>query len=29
MYRHVGVKTDPSRLPIPELMRAWVLGDPE
>jgi L-iditol 2-dehydrogenase len=28
MYAHPGVKTDPS-LPVPETMKAWVLGDPE
>jgi 2-desacetyl-2-hydroxyethyl bacteriochlorophyllide A dehydrogenase len=28
MYAHPGVKTD-SSLPVPELMKAWVLGDPE
>ena len=27
MYVHPGVKTDPS-LPVPETMKAWVLGDP-
>ena len=27
MYAHPGVKTDP-RLPVPETMQAWVLGDP-
>jgi 2-desacetyl-2-hydroxyethyl bacteriochlorophyllide A dehydrogenase len=28
MYVHPGVKTDPS-LPVPETMKAWVLGDPQ
>lgn len=28
MYAPPGVKTDPS-LPVPEMMKAWVLGDPE
>jgi L-iditol 2-dehydrogenase len=28
MYQPVGVKTSPD-LPIPELMKAWVLGDPD
>jgi 2-desacetyl-2-hydroxyethyl bacteriochlorophyllide A dehydrogenase len=28
MYAHPGVKTDPG-LPVPETMKAWVLGDPE
>jgi len=28
MYAHPGVKTDAS-LPVPETMKAWVLGDPE
>jgi 2-desacetyl-2-hydroxyethyl bacteriochlorophyllide A dehydrogenase len=28
MYAHPGVKTDPSR-PVPEVMKAWVLGNPE
>ncbi len=28
MYQHPGVKTDPA-YPIPESMKAWVLGDPE
>jgi L-iditol 2-dehydrogenase len=27
MYAHQGVKTDP-KFPVPETMRAWVLGDP-
>ncbi len=27
MYAHPGVKTDPS-MPVPETMKAWVLGDP-
>jgi L-iditol 2-dehydrogenase len=27
MYAHPGVKTDP-KFPVPETMRAWVLGDP-
>jgi threonine dehydrogenase-like Zn-dependent dehydrogenase len=27
MYAHPGVKTDPI-LPVPETMKAWVLGDP-
>jgi L-iditol 2-dehydrogenase len=28
MYAHPGVKTDAS-LPVPETMKAWVLGDPD
>lgn len=28
MYSHPGVKTDPA-FPIPDSMKAWVLGDPE
>jgi L-iditol 2-dehydrogenase len=28
MYAHPGVKTDPI-LPVPETMKAWVLGDPD
>jgi L-iditol 2-dehydrogenase len=28
MYSHPGVKTDPA-FPVPESMKAWVLGDPE
>jgi 2-desacetyl-2-hydroxyethyl bacteriochlorophyllide A dehydrogenase len=28
MYAHPGVKTDPSQ-PVPEVMKAWVLGNPE
>lgn len=28
MYAPAGVKTDPARMPVPERMRAWVLGDP-
>jgi L-iditol 2-dehydrogenase len=28
MYAHPGVKTDAS-LPVPDTMKAWVLGDPE
>jgi L-iditol 2-dehydrogenase len=28
-YVHPGVKTDPSRMAVPEQMRAWVLGNPE
>lgn len=27
MYAHPGVKTDPA-FPVPEFMKAWVLGDP-
>jgi L-iditol 2-dehydrogenase len=27
MYVHPGIKTDP-KFPVPETMRAWVLGDP-
>ncbi len=29
MYNHPGVKTDQSRMAVPDQMRAWVLGDPE
>jgi len=29
MYAPAGVKTDHNKLPVPERMRAWVLGDPE
>jgi L-iditol 2-dehydrogenase len=29
MYIHPGVETDQSRMPVPEQMRAWVLGNPE
>jgi threonine dehydrogenase-like Zn-dependent dehydrogenase len=28
MYNHPGVKTDPD-FPVPDKMRAWVLGDPD
>ncbi len=28
MYSHPGVKTDPA-FPVPDTMKAWVLGDPE
>jgi L-iditol 2-dehydrogenase len=27
MYAHPGIKTDP-KFPVPEMMQAWVLGDP-
>jgi len=29
MYAPAGVKTDHNKLPIPDKMRAWVLGNPE
>ena len=29
MYAPAGVKTDAKTVPVPESMRAWVLGDPE
>jgi L-iditol 2-dehydrogenase len=29
MYAPAGVKTDHNKLPVPDRMRAWVLGDPE
>ena len=29
MYAPAGVKTDAKTVPVPDSMRAWVLGDPE
>lgn len=29
MYAPPNVKTDPQRIPIPDTMRAWILGDPD
>jgi len=29
MYAPAGVKTDAKKVPVPDRMRAWVLGDPE
>ena len=29
MYAPVGVKTNAAKMPVPDRMRAWVLGDPE